>query len=358
MSGIFGHLNISDSERAYVRTVGQELIWEAAQAYISRVNADMMQFLGVFTEQVTESFKERYKLPGGGHLQRRGSDGQYGAVKAYGYWDVAFPLEDFGASVGGNDVDMAYMTMAELDNHITTVTLQNANSVRFELLKALFNNTQDTFVDPIHGSLSIEPLANGDTVVYPPVVGSESEATEDHYLESGYADSSISDTNNPLKTIRDDLNHHYGLSGDGYNIVVFCNTTDLAYLEDLTDYDPVNDRYVQPGANINQVVGLPAGLPGNVVGRSNGVWVVQWNWITDNYLVGIHLDAPKPLKMRVDPADTGLGRGLQLVAREPRFPFEQSFWRHRFGFGAGNRLNGVIMELGTGGTYSIPSAYQ
>jgi hypothetical protein len=32
-------------------------------------------------------------------------------------------------------------------------------------------------------------------------------------------------------------------------------------------------------------------------------------------------------------------------------------WRWRFGLGTRNRLNGVIMELGVGGSYSIPSDY-
>jgi hypothetical protein len=61
--------------------------------------------------------------------------------------------------------------------------------------------------------------------------------------------------------------------------------------------------------------------------------------------------------MRVDPASTGLGQGLQLVAESDTHPFSASHYSHRFGLGAGNRLNGVVMELGTGGTYSIPSGY-
>ena len=358
MAGIFGHLNISDTERSFLATAGQSLVWEAAQEYLDRVNAQMEQFLGVFVEETTEVFKERYKLPGGGHLQRRGSDGRYGAVKAYGYWDVAFPLEDFGAQIASNDVDLAYMSARELENHIQTVVIQNTNTVRHELLKALLNNTQGTFTDPIHGSLSIEPLANGDTVVYPPVIGSESEATEDHYLGSAYAASSISDTNNPFVTIRDDLIHHSGIRGDGYNIVVFVNPAELPETEDLTDYDPDIDRYVIPGDNINRLQGLPAGLPGAVMGRTNGVWVVRWDWIPASYMVGIHMDMAKPLKRRVDPADTGLGRGLQLVARDEQFPFESSFWRHRFGLGCGNRLNGVVMDMSnTDSDYDIPSAY-
>jgi len=356
MSGIFGKLGLADTDRVFAATVGQRVIYEEASTYIAGVNAEIDRILAVFVERTSSDYKLRYKLPGGGHLARRGPDGRYGAVKAYGYWDVAFPLEDFGAEIAGDDVTMAYMTVRELENHIDTVVAKNVNSVRFEMLKALLNNTQGTFVDPLWGSLSIEPLANGDTVVYPPVMGSESEATEDHYLESGYLAANISDTNNPLETVRDDLEHHFGAATGGENLVVFVNNAQRGQLEDLTDFDPVPDQFIRVGDNVNVPTGLP-GVPGRILGRCSGCWVVEWRWIPASYMLGLHMEEPGPLIRRIDPADTGLGDGLQLVARDEEFPFEASVWRHRFGFGAGNRLNGVVMELGTGGTYSIPSGY-
>lgn len=360
MSGIFGHLNVSDTDRVFNATVGQRVIFEAANEYINRVNAELDQVLSIFVEETTSEYKRRYRLPGGGHLARRGSDGRYPAVKAYGYWDVAFPLEDFGAQMAGNDVDMAYMTMQELDRHLDTIVAQNVNTVRFEMLKAMLNNTQDTFSDPLWGSLSIEPLANGDTVTYPPVLGSESEATDDHYLESSYASSAISDTNDPFVTIVDELEEHFGTGTGGENIAVFINNAQRAKTEDLTDFDPVPDRFVRTGDNINVPFGWEAlSRVGRVIGRhGHGCWVVEWRWIPANYMLGLHLEAPAPLVKRVDPEDTGLYRGgLHMVTRDEEFPFEGSFWRHRFGLGAGNRLNGVVMELGTGGSYDIPSGY-
>lgn len=358
MSGIFGHLNVSDSDYVFNATVGQMAIYQAAQDYLTRVNADIMQAMAVFVEKTTSDHKYRYKSPGGGHLQRRGSDGRYGSVKAYGSWDVAFPLEDFGAQLSGNDVDMAYMTVAELERHINTIVTQNVNTVRYEMLKAIFDNTQGTFVDTRWGSLSIEPLANGDTVTYPPVLGSESEATEDHYLESGYAATAISDTNNPYQTIVDDLEHHFGASTGGSNIVVFINNAETPETKALTDFVGVADAAIAYGDDTDIGMAL-ANVPGKALGRMEGLChVVEWRWMPAAYMVGIHLDAEAPLIRRIDPSETGLGDGLQLVAEDEKFPFQSSFWRHRFGFGAGNRLNGVVMELGTGGTYTIPTAYQ
>lgn len=361
MTTIFGHLNLSDSEYVFNATVGQQVIFEAATAYVNRVNAELNAALSIFVAGVTEDYKRRYQLPAeGGSLGKRGSDGRYPAVKASGYWDVAFPLEDYGNQVVGNDVDMAYMTVAELDRHLQTVMSNNRNSLRSAILHKLFDNVADTFVDPRWGSLTIQPLANGDTVVYPPVIGSTTEATRDRYAESGYADSAVSDTNDPFETIIAALEADFGQPTGGSNIATFVNSADVAYYSALTDFYPVISYRIQPGGNTDLPRNIPPQLSqiGRVIGyHKSGSWVVQWDWVPDNYLLGIHLDIEPPLMKRVDPATTGLGSDLQLVSTDQDFPFQGSHWRHRFGFGAANRLNGYVMELGTGGTYTVPTAY-
>lgn len=357
MSGIFGHLNLNDSDYVFGLTTGQTLIYEAIQDYLDRVNRDLDSQIAIFVSERTESFKERFKLPGGGYMQEMGQEptSKPGAVKATGGWDVAYPLTSFENAIVSTDVAQAYMTVGDLDRHLSTVTSQNVNSVRKKMLEAMFDNTQDTFTDKNHGSLSIEPFANDDTVTYPPVIGSNTEATEDHYAESGYTAANISDTNNPYVTIEADLVHHFGKSQGNDNVAVFINNAQKAKTEDLTDFVEVTDRFVQPGTQTSRLTGLPAMIPGRVIGRTNGCWVIEWDWVPANYMLALHLDATPPLKMRVDPAGTGLGVGLQLVSEEDDHPLRGAYYRHRFGFGCGNRLNGFVMELGTGGSYTVPT---
>ena len=360
MAGIFGMLNLSDvsADQVFVNTVGQQLVYTATQRYLERVNADMNAALSVFVERTTTGYSERYKLPGGGRLQRRGGAAQSGAVKAANAWDIGLPLEDFGAQVAATDVALAYMSIAEYDRHLDTVRIQNANTVRFEILKALFNNTARTFIDPTltTPTITVQPLANADTVVYPAVLGSETEATDDHYLESNYATADISNTNNPIPVMVAELTEHFGDMTGGSNIVVFVPVAVSAELQVLTSFTPVSDSFIQVGDNTDVPTRLP-NVPGKIVGRMDGAWISEWRWIPANYAVAIHLEEPAPLLMRVDPTYTGLGSGLQLVATDFEYPIASSHWRHRFGVGAGNRLNGVVMEFGTGGTYSIPAAY-
>ncbi len=356
MSGIFGHLNLDDSDRVFNATQGQRAIYDVAMEYVNKVIGEMNAVYSCFIAETTSDFKRRYKLPGGGYLQKVGPNSKPGAVKAYGSWDVAFPLEEWAAGSASNRVERAYMSVAELENHLATITTQHVNTVRNEILKALMQSGQDTFIDPEHGSLAIEPLANNDAVVYPPVLGSVAEAAENHYYGSNYTAASISDTNNPFETIRTDLEEHFGVQSGGSNIVVFIHPDQKAKTEALTDYDAYVDRFIQPGADTDRPTNAPAGLPGITLGRTNGCWVQEWRFMPTGYLLGLHLDAPKPLIKRIDPADTGLGNGdLQLIAENEDFPFNESYWSARFGLGCGNRLNGVAVQLVASTSYSNPT---
>src|SRR5512139_4267199 len=89
MAGIFGKLGLADTDRVFNATVGQQAIYDAAVEYVNKVNAEIDRALSCFVAETTSDYKRRFKLPGGGHLSRRGPDGRFGAAKAYGSWDVA-----------------------------------------------------------------------------------------------------------------------------------------------------------------------------------------------------------------------------------------------------------------------------
>lgn len=356
MSGIFGMLGLSDTDRLFVNTIGQQAVYDASQVLLDRYNADLRLALTAFVEAQTEDYKLRYKLPGGGRLQRRGGETDSARAKAYGYWDVAFPLEDFGAAIGGDDVSLAYMTIQEYNRHLQTIFLQDVNTVRYELLRCMFDNTTRTFVDPLYGSLTCQPLANGDAVVYPPVLGSETEATDDHYLVAGYAATAIDDTNNPYITMRQELEEHFRAPTGGDAIAVFINPAEVPETEDLTDFDAVPDNFIRSGTQTAIPINLP-NVPGRIVGRTNGCWVIEWRWMPSGYMLATHLEVPAPVLERIDEADTGLGSGLQMKAREEDYPLESAHYRHRFGYAVGNRLNAVIMYVADEESYTIPGDY-
>ena len=361
MPTIYGALGIEDSDYVFQSTVGQRAIYDLTSNYVARYRAEQQAAQSVFVEMQTTDHLLRYNLPGSGYMQRRGRSAQPGAVKAAYTWDVGLPLEDFADAIAVDDITSAYMTAQRLQQAIDTVMTRDANTRRYEILRALLVSTSRTFVDELRGSLTIQPIANGDASLFPPVIGSMTAATENHYLESGYAASAISDTNDPYVTIANELEEHFGTPTGGSPIAIFVNNAQTAKTIALTDFIPVNVLGITPGQQTSQVSDIPEALTmgsWRILGRhegAGGAIVVEWRHMPANYMVGIHLGAPKPLLERIDPPEVGLGQGLQLVARDVEFPFETAFWRDRFGYGAGNRLNAVVMELGTGGTYTDPT---
>ena len=354
MANIFGLAGLSASDYQFVNTAGQSLIYEATRTYMQMVNEDVARATSVFVAGITEDHSRRYQLPGSGRMNQRASGVGGFAVHASGAWDVAFPIYDFDEQVAANDVDMAYMTPAEYERHVETIVNRYRNEFRWQILHQMFDNVVDTVVDR-WGTLTIQKLANGDAVVYPPVLGSTAEATEDHYLASSYASASISDTNNPFVTIVEELAQHFGEATGGNAIAVFIHPDEESAVSALTDFVAVPSNFITPSALADIPVRLP-NAPGVVIGRCSGAWVIKWRWIPSGYMLGVHLEAEAPLMQRVDPIATGLPRGLTIVAQEIDYPIQSSEWRARFGLGVANRLNGVVMQLTTGG-FSVPSAY-
>jgi hypothetical protein len=357
MSGIAGLMGRESGDEAFLNTIGQNIVYTASQEYVTRIDSDLMAAMGIFVQEDTENYTERYKLPGGGRMQKRNQKGSGGAVRPYGGWDVAYPLEDFDEQLSTDDVELAYMTLAEYQRHLDTIQIRYINAVRYEMFLKLFKNTNTTFVDPRKGSLTIVPLANSDSVTYPPVLGSETEATESHYYGTNYAATAINDTNNPYATLRDEIEEHFGAGTGGENIVAFIHPDERPETELLTSFVEVPDNYVRTGSNVDVPQNLP-NVPGRILGRCSGVWVVEYRYMPSGYILGLHLEAEPPLKRRVDPAVTGLPRGLALIANDDKYPLLSAHWRARFGFGVANRLNGVVLYLTASTSYTIPTAYQ
>ncbi len=252
--------------------------------------------------------------------------------------------------ISGNDVALAYMTAEELERHVQTVMIRDTNTVRALILEALLDNTNATFADPIWGSLTIRRLANNDGTLYPPLIGATAEAEHNHYLTLGAA--SISSTNNPFPTLRNHITHHFG----NMDVIVFNNPDETNSITSLPGFVPAPDRYVIPGDSESRATNIPQDVPGIILGRMNGAWVAEWEYVPSGYLLAVARDR-KPLLERIDPPETGLRSGLQLVARDREFPFENAIWRHRMGFGVGNRLAAVAMQITTGSTYSAPTVW-
>lgn len=354
---IYGILGIQDRDTT-VDTIGQASVYDAINELAARYNADMATMAGTFVEAETTNHQEVYKTPGGGMMQEADNLSRPAAVKRVGEYTVAYDLRDARDQIASDDVTMAYMTLQEVQAHITTITTRHRNWVRHHILRHLLNKTNETFFDDKKGGgagdLTIRRLANTDGTLYAPVIGGSAAADDNHYLASGYTAANISNTNNPFVTLRDEIEEHFGQG----NLVAFVNSAQREQVSALADFVEVTPMHVEAGDDTATVMGLPPGVPGRLIGTTNDIWVVEWRWVPANYILSLDLDQPAPLKKRLDRPTSIAGRGeLALVAEQDEFPLHESFWRDRHGYGVGNRLNGVAMELTTDASYDTPAAY-
>jgi hypothetical protein len=355
---VFGALGIPDDDYVYLNTLGQEAVFNATNQLLGNHNLDLAAFEQVFVERTTDSFKTRYYLETGGRMEKITNNTRPLDVKTTGQWDVAYPLEEFGARLASNRVAMAYMSSQQYGRHIAAILNSDVNTRRFAMLKALFNNAPPAFNDEHRGSLTIVPLANGDSVVYPPIVGSEDNATAQHYLGTTFAPTAIDDTHDPITPAVDLLEGHFGMPTGGSNVAVFLNKANIPLVQAMSEFNPIEMRFQSLGDNITQAVNTPGYLPGRTVGELGGKAIIQqWNWIPANYQLTVHLGAPRPLTKRVDDKRTGLPEGLTLLTMTREEPFRETIWTNRYGYAVGNRLNGVITFIDAGNAYVIPTQY-
>jgi hypothetical protein len=356
MAKLFGSLTYNDSDYIFNQTSGQEIVWQATMDVVTRHNQDLQSVIDLFVETTTTNYSERYLLPGFGTLQELGQMSRPKAVKSGGSWDVAYPLRKYGDQIAWDKETMAYMTMERYRNHVQTIMNDDVATVRILILQALTGGVAVSYVDPFHGTLSVKPLANNDGTLYPGVIGSNTEAQQNGYLVTGYAASSISDTNDPIATAVNYLESLHGTPTGGSNIWTFINNAQSAKIRALTDFTPVEDYGVRFGDDTTKLVNIPTIPPGmRLLGRASGSWIIEWRRLPANYMLHVHGDISKPLKMRVHPEGTGLPGGLNLEAREEEYPFQDHIYIRRCGFGVGNRLSGAVTFLDAGASYVAPT---
>lgn len=362
MITIFGALGLGETAATTVTSIGQQVVYDGIQAVFDAYNEDVQALAGFFIQRSTSDYQIKYKLPGGGRLQRRGRQSVPGEVKGGSDWTVQFPLEDFGASMGLDDITLSYATLGDVDVLVRTIQIQDLTTLRAEILRAIFNKAARPFKDELKGDLTIQPLANGDATLYPPVAGSEDVATSNHYLGVASAATTFNDANNPIPTIVSALEAHFGAPSGGSNIVILINPAQSRSVKGLADFVPVAQHFVSYGENVSLALEqlFPEGLPpGRVIGVSDGAIVVEWLNCPAGYMAGFHLDAPKPLIRRLDPESTGIPAGLHLFGQNSDAPLLRASYRNRYGLGCGNRLNGVIVDLtaATPNQYTTPAIF-
>lgn len=356
---VFGALGIEDSDLILINQIGQEVVFEKTNAIVEEHNAEVVEYEKLFVERETTDPKGLYFLTIGGEMEKITNITQPKAVKVGGQFNVAYPLEEWGAKIASDRVAMGYMSAATYGRHIAGILNADTKLRRREILRALLNNAPPVFHDEVFGDLAVMPLANGDSQLYPPTVENDDAATANHYLVSGYLASAIDSSHDPFPTPMNLLEAHFGLTATGSNIVTFMNVAQVPAVKLLPNFLPLQNLYEHLGTQVSVATNMPGNLPGVAFGSYDGLMpLVRWDRIPANYMLTIHLDAPAPLIRRGDRPGTGLGPpGLRMMQERKDEPLRDAWWSNRFGYGVGNRISCVVTYFAASGSYVVPPRY-
>ena len=343
----FGFVGMEDLADQRVIDGNVQTVNAAIATSVEEHNRQVAAALAELAETTTE-YSTRYMIGGSGTLQPLDEWGNPLPVKDEGYYDVAFPIQRGGTAWGTNRESRAMMTVGEAQRYTLGALRRDADWMRRHFLAALFDNTTWTFQDDLKGAQTVQPLANGDTVTYAKRNGTS--ATDTHYYAQAAA---IADATNPFPTWLTELNEHPENDGP---YVAYIPTNLKGAVMGLANFMDVADNNINPGIMAPQLTStIGRGFGDAVIGYVDGVWVVEWSFLPDNYGVVIARGAEtRPLRMRERTAPEL--RGLFTEFHSP----DGNLFVNRFiricGFGVYNRVGALAFRIGDA-AYAIPTGY-
>lgn len=347
MAALYGAMGLADVKNLSVQQLGQRVVFDAVNTLLAQYNADLAAITDFFVARTTEEVQITYFMPGGGEMQESTEWTRPGAVRPPAGYPVGFEINDARDQVAWNDIALAYATVETVQAAVDNIMIRHTNWVRRKLLRAVLNNVNRTTLDPQFGSVTVKPLANGDTDVYS--MYGAAMATDNHYIASNMA--SISDANNPFPTYYEEIAEHVGDT----TVVALVNPAQAAQIKAMAAFIDVADTRVRVSDGI-EAINPGISVPGSIIGLLGNTWISEWRAMPAGYTFVRNMDVPAPLLKRIDrvPID---GRGeLRLIATQQEFPLQESFWRDRHGYGAENRVAALVGQI-TGAAYVIPAGY-
>jgi hypothetical protein len=355
MTTTFGYLRTTDLYTQRVVTVGVEQTFEAIRSHLAESTRVIQGMMSEMAERTTTA-QEQFELPGDGTLQPLDEDGNPMPVLPSGNYQVAYPIQGGGTAWGTNRVSRELITVEEAERNTLDAERRDADWLIRHMLAAFLDNQTWTYNDKVGaggakglGNVTIQPLANGDSVVYTRK-GATVPATDDHYLAQANA---IDDTHNPFPTIEAELTEHP--SNGNRRILCYIPTAlrdSVIGLDSFVDVaDPnVNDPTAATATNVPN-----PGFGDEVLGYIRGTkcWIVLWS-ILPSDIIFAKVEGKPFLKMREYPAASLQGffpesynvDGNHLISRMIRY----------CGFGVADRVAALVMRIGNA-SYAIPTGY-
>lgn len=351
MANVVAH-GFQDLRDLFPETVTNVLpeVNEAIQKNLAIHQKIVDSILAILVEKTT-GYKEKFKASS--LISMEDADEFAKATVArdlFSRYDNAWPLLK-GVAATGVTYDAAQkMTVQMANDLMDSINTADLRWLSSKFLQALFANAAWTFADPEFGSLTINGLANDDTVKYIKRNDASGGVIDTHYLANANA---ISDTYDPYPGLYSELTEHPENDGD---VVVLIASSLKATTEALTAFKAAPDSNLQYGNGLTLLSReLNVQVPGDWIGyHTSKCYIAEWKSLPDGYMVGLTTNGIRPLRMREE-AQPGL-QGLRRVAETNDHPFYKTTYERIAGFGAHNRVGAVVKLIGSA-SYAVPTGY-
>lgn len=346
----YGFIDIQHLFDQRVTEIGVEVIRNAVIETTAAWNEEISTLLSVWAMRSIKH-KELVRLPSNQILQPIDQWGNPLPVISAGEYDVGYPIDGGGTAWGTNRVSQELITVEEVNDYVYDSIRGDSNWLRAHMLSSVLDNVAWSYKDQQYGTLTVQPLANNDSVTYLKT-GAVAATTDNHY--SAQADA-ITDAANPFPGIYDELQEHPSNSGPFVSYVPTNLTDSIESLEAfLPTDDPdvirssLSDRLSSDGTDT--ILG-----PGSeILGKANRMWIVEWRNLPDNYIVSMALGASPFMLMREYPAPK-----LQGLFPEFHSPDGNLFINRLLrycGFGVRDRVAACVHQVGNA-TYQVPTGF-
>lgn len=347
----YGLHRLADVKDRMVTEVGVGVVSSAIEQAFNAYNSNVDQMMDLLVRRTTE-FKTVYRTAGIARTQPLDEDGRARPVKTGAKYEVAFPLSDWGIAWGANWKTRQKMTVDHVNVTVSLLQAADQRRLRDLLLQALFAAVDYSYEDAEHGTLTVKPIANGDTQTYNVMVGADSGATDNHQATNA----GTAPTSAMFQAAADDLREH---PENGDEVTIWVPTAHRAAVTQFSgDFLAINDSNVRLGTGSSQLVGSDGRSgPGELFGYvpSAKTFVREWRSLPQYNFIAMTNGGDPPIAMRED--ETAALRGFKSIAEREDHPYWERQYFRSVGFGAFNRIGAYILQLNNAGSYAPPTGF-
>lgn len=354
---MYGFFGLEDLFSRRLSEAPTDVVYDAVQRTVQEYNRITDEMMALFVERTTLA-QEAYQQPASGTMQPLDDFGNPLPVQPGEAYQVGYPIQGAGTAWGDNRVTRSLMTVQEVNDNLADALRRDRDWLIRHMLAGVLDNVAWTFTDKAGqngykglGDITIQPLANSDSVTYLRRGGAVS--ADNHYLAQA---ADIADLTNPFPTIRAELVEHPSNSG---RLVVYVSPTLTADITALAEFVEVSDPDISYGSGESTVYDPGAVVLGpgvEVIGKtkSSNAWIAEWPNLPDDYMLAKMIGTPAPMRMREYPAANL--QGLFTEFNSPDGNLMENRYLRYCGFGMADRTAMVAYYVG-GANYVVPTAY-